>query len=333
LAGSNDARSSDGGRLASYLASRLLTTAIIVAGAMVLIFSLPLFVPGNPADVLLGPQATPEYAQQFIRSMGLDRPIHERLVLFFWRVLQGDLGVDVVNGIKVTTLVGRVLPYTLILVFSAIGLATLIGVPLGCYAAMHPNSRTDQALAVLSVSVIAIPSFVVGLFLLLIFSIWLNWLPVLGTSRTGAFSDQFQRLILPCLSLALSWVGFIARLMRTSLLEVLGEPYIRTARAYGIRNRLIVYKYALKNACIPTIAILGLGIGRLLVGAVFIEIIFARPGIGRLIYEAVALRNYPVLQGGVLVTVLLFVLINLIVDLSYSWIDPRIRPGAQRAGA
>jgi peptide/nickel transport system permease protein len=155
---------------------------------------------------------------------------------------------------------------------------------------------------------------------------------VLGTSRSGDWLDEFKRMILPTVALALGWVGFIARLVRTSMLEVMGENYIRTSRAYGLSERLITYKYALKNACIPTITILGLGIGRLLGGAVLIEIVFARPGLGRLIYGAISERNYPVVQGAVLVVVVVFVLVNLIVDLSYSAIDPRIRHDSRGAG-
>ncbi len=173
----------------------------------------------------------------------------------------------------------------------------------------------------------------IAIFLLLIFAIWLDWLPVLGASRSGALGDEFRRMILPTLALALGWIGFIARLVRTSMLEVMGEPYIRTSRAYGLSNRLITYKYALKNACIPTLTILGMGIGRLLGGAVLVEIVFARPGLGRLIYNAISERNYPVVQGAVLVVVVLFVVVNLIVDLSYSAIDPRIRHDASDHGA
>ncbi len=230
-------------------------------------------------------------------------------------------------------LIREVIPYTLILTFSALGLAALIGVPLGIYAATHRGSVLDNVLAFVSVAFIAVPSFVIAIFLLLIFAIWLDWLPVLGASRTGALGDEIKRMILPTLALALGWIGFIARLIRTSMLEVMGEPYIRTSRAYGLSQRLVTYKYALKNACIPTITLLGLGIGRLLGNAVLVEIVFARPGLGRLIYGAISERNYPVVQGAALVVVVLFVAVNLIVDLSYSAIDPRIRHDAARPGA
>lgn len=313
-----------------YLASRLVTAVLIAFGAMLLLFTLSAIVPGDPATALLGPQATPEYARRFITEMGLDQPLYRRLLTFLGNVLTGNLGTDVLTGRPVAGIVWAVVPYTFILTFLAIGLAVLIGVPLGCFAATHRGSVFDHVLALVSVAFIAIPSFVIAIFLLLIFSIWLDWLPVLGAGRSGDLADQARRLILPTVALSAGWIGFIARLVRTSMLEVMGENYIRTARAYGLSERLVTYKYALKNACIPTIAVLGMGIGRLLGGAVLVEIVFSRPGLGRLIFDAIAARNFPVLQGAVLVVVLVFVITNLIVDLSYSAIDPRIR---REAGA
>jgi peptide/nickel transport system permease protein len=315
---------------ARYLASRLVTTALIVFGAMLLLFTLSAVVPGDPASALLGPQATPEYRAQFIKDMGLDRPFHERLLVFFGNLLTGNLGIDILSGKPVWSIISSVLPFTFILTFAAIGLAVLLGVPLGCFAAVRRGSIFDHILAFISVAFIAIPSFVIAIFLLLIFSIWLDWLPVLGEGKSGDWLDQARRLILPTTALAVGWIGFIARLVRTSMLEVMGENYIRTSRAYGLSERLVTYKYALKNACIPTIAILGMGVGRLLGGAVLVEIVFSRPGLGRLIFDAIATRNYPVLQGAVFVVVLIFVVTNLLVDLSYSAIDPRIRRQAGR---
>ncbi|CAO3360157.1 ABC transporter, permease protein 1 (cluster 5, nickel/peptides/opines) [Azospirillum melinis] len=311
--------------LLRHVGQRLATTLLVLAGAVALLFVLTLFISGNPAQVLLGPRATPEAVQAFTQAMGLDRPVHERFALFVWNVLHGDLGTDVVSGRPVAALVAEVLPYTVTLTLSAIGIAVLFGVPLGCYAATHPGSAVDRAAAVVSIGFIAIPNFVVAILLLMVFSIWLDWFPVLGVSRSGDVGDQLARLALPAVSLALGWIGYIARLLRASLLEVLGEPHIRTLRAYGVPDRTIVYKYALKPAAIPTVAILGLGVGRLLGGAIFAEIVFARPGIGTLVYDAISSRNYPVVQACVLVVVALFTLTNLAVDLSYAWLDPRIR--------
>lgn len=311
-----------------YALSRLLTTALIVLGAMLLLFALTVLVPGDPAAILLGPQASPETTARFIAEMGLDQPVPVRFVRFFAHLLTGDLGTDVVSGRRVTASVGAVLPYTVILTAAAIALAIAIGVPLGVLAATRPGSMADNALASLSVTFIAIPSFVVAILLLVVFSVWLDWLPVLGAGRDNDWADQARRLILPTIALSVGWVGFVARLVRTAMLEVLNEPYIRTARAYGLPGYQIVYKYALKNACIAPLAILGLGVGRLLGGAVLVEIVFARPGLGRLVLDAINARNFSVLQGAVLVVVVLFVLTNLAVDLLYGAIDPRMRRSA-----
>jgi len=307
-----------------YIGSRLVTTLLVLLCATILLFALTLLIPGNPAAVLLGPRATPEAVQAYSHVMGLDRPLLERLAIFLGNVVRGDLGRDVISGRPVLDLVLEVFPYTLTLTFAAIGIAVLLGVPLGCYAATHPGSLLDQLGAVASVAFIAMPNFVVAVFLVLIFSVWLHWLPVLGVGLGGGWGDAALRLILPALSLALTWIGYIARLLRASLLEVLGEAHIRTARAYGVAERRLVYRNALKLAAIPTVAILGLGVGRLLGGAIFAEIVFARPGLGTLVYDAIAVRNYPVVQAAVLVVVGVFTLANLAADLSYLWLDPRL---------
>jgi peptide/nickel transport system permease protein len=286
---------------------------------------LTLVIPGDPATILLGPRATPELVAALTQRMGLDLPLHLRLLHFFGDLLRGDLGEDILSGRPVAGLVLAALPNTVMLAISAIGLAVLIGLPLGCYAATHPGSVGDQVAAFVSVGFIATPSFVIAVFLLLIFSVSLHWLPVMGAGAAGDPLDQLQHLVLPSVALAAGWIGYIARLIRSSLLEILGEPFIRTSRAYGIAARVIVYKYALKLACIPTLAVLGVGIGELLGGAVFAEIIFNRPGLGSLIYKSILDRNYPVVQGSIFVIVLLFVLTNLLVDLSYAWLDPRTR--------
>ncbi len=307
------------------LFGRVLTTVLVVAGAMALLFLLTVLVPGDPATALLGPDASPAYARQFIAEMGLDQPVHIRFWRFASHLATGDLGTDVLTGRKVSTIIWSVLPYTLVLTGASIGLSIVLGVPLGVMAALRPGSFVDHALAGLSVAFIAIPSFVIAILLLVLFSVWLDWLPVLGTGRVDDWADQARRLILPTLALAIGWVGFLARLVRTAMLEVLAEPYIRTARAYGLPARTIVFKYALKNACIPPLAVLGLGVGRLLGGAVLVEIVFSRPGLGRLVLDAINARNFPVLQGAVLVVVVLFVATNLILDLLYLAIDPRLR--------
>jgi peptide/nickel transport system permease protein len=313
------------GGAARHLAVRLLSPVLVVLGAMLLLFALSAIVPGDPAASLLGPQASPEAARRFVAEMGLDQPLPARLMTFFGRVVVGDLGTDVLSGRPVAALIAAVLPHTLVLTFAAIGLAVLSGVPLGVLAATRPGSPLDTVLAFISVAFIALPSFVVAIFLLLLFSIWLDWLPVLGIGDAGSLADQARRLVLPAVALSLGWIGFIARLVRAGLLEVMAEPHVRTLRAFGVAESVITYRFALRQASIPAVAILGLGVGRLLGGAVLVEIVFARPGLGRLLYEAITQRNYPVVQGAVLVVVVLFVAVNLLVDLAYAAIDPRIR--------
>lgn len=305
-----------------WVASRGVYAGLVVLGATCVLFALTLAIPGNPAQILLGPQATPEAVEAFTRLMGLDRPVWERLGRFLWNAARGEFGTDVISGRPVMALVWEVLPHTLALTAAAMGLAVGLGVPLGCLAALRPGGWLDTLAAVLSVAVIALPSFVVAVALLLVFSTWLHWLPVLGAGRQGA-GDEALRLVLPAVSLAVGWVGYIARLLRASLLEALGEPHARTARAYGVAERRVVGKYALRLAMAPTLAVLGIGVGQMLGGAVFAEVVFARPGLGTLVYDAISARNYPVVQAAVLVVVGLYALANLCVDAALVWLDPR----------
>jgi len=309
----------------SYVFNRVLTAVMSVFGAMLVIVILLNVVPGDPATALLGPMATPEYARQFIAEMGLDQPIYVRLWRFFTQVAAGNLGTDVISGRSVNAIVWAALPHTFALALGSMALACLIGIPAGVYGAVHKGSVADTLMAMISVVVVSVPSFILGIFLLIVFSIWLNWLPVLGVSDSADLRDQLARMVLPTVALALGWIGLIARLVRTSMLEALGQNYVRTARAYGLRENMIHYKYALKNAIIPTLAIIGMGIGRLLGGAVLIEIIFARQGLGSVLYAALQARNFSVLQGSVFIVVVIFVAINLLTELSYSFFDPRIR--------
>lgn len=310
--------------LLGYALGRLASTAAIVLLALTLLFSLTLLVPGDPASSLLGPRATPEAIADLRLRMGLDLPLWERLARFLGQALSGDLGRDLISGRPILTMVLEALPHTVALTFAAMALALAVGAPLGVYAATHSGSRLDQLAAAFSVAAMAIPSYVVAIFLLLVFALELDWLPALGVGD-GGLASALAHLALPATALAVGWIGYIARLMRASLLEALGEPFIRTARAYGLPERVVLWKYALKNAFIPTLAVLGIGVGKLLGGAVFIEILFARPGLGKLLYDAIGVRNYPVVQGCVLIVVLLFVLSNLVVDLLTAWLDPRVR--------
>jgi len=258
-------------------------------------------------------------------SMDLDQPVYIQLGRFLRNLLRGDLGTDVFTGRSINTMVADALPHTIALAFSGLGLAILLGIPLGIYSATNPDSWMDRFTALISISLITIPSYVAGLFLLIIFSVELQILPAIGTGSLDDPVDYLMRLILPSVALAGTWIGYIARLVRTSLMEIMNENYIRTARAGGISERLIRYKYALKNAIIPTVAVLGVGMGSLMGGAVFVEVVFSRTGMGTLIFTAITNRNFPVVRAGVLVIAFLFVLINFLVDLIYTYLDPRIQ--------
>lgn len=306
----------------AFIARRALTAATSILGAMLLLFCLSSVIPGDPATVLLGPQASPEYARQFIEQMGLDRPIYERLLMFFGNVLTGDLGTDVISGRPVAQIVFDVLPSTIYLALASVVVAVCFGIPLGIFAATHRGTAADAILAAFSIVFISMPSFILGIIFLVIFSVWLSWLPILGSGTS--FWDQVQHLILPAIVLSLGYIGLIARLVRVSMLEVLEESYIRTSRAFGISQTRIVGTYALRNAMLPTLATLGMIVGRLLGGAVLIEILFARQGLGTTLYDAIVSRNYPVMQGVVFIVVVIFVLVQLLVEVGYALIDPRI---------
>lgn len=311
--------------MAGYLLKRLTMTFLVVLVVMVFLSVIVHLVPGDPAKIILGPRATESLVATVREEMGLDNPVHVQVWDFVTGALQGDLGKDFLSRVPVSELILEALPHTIVLAVTAIGLAALLGIPLGVYAATKPNSLLDRVTALVSVSLITMPYYIAGLFLLLLFSLHWRIFPAVGAGSFSDPLDYLRHLALPAAALALTWVGYIARLVRTSMLEVLGANYIRTARAFGLRERVVFYKYALKNAVIPTVAVVSVGLGELMGGAVFVEVIFSRPGLGRLAVEAIATRNFPILQGSVLVIALAYILTNLIADLSYRFLDPRIR--------
>ncbi len=308
-----------------YLIKRLALGVVIVMLAVTLLFCMIHLVPGDPARILLGPRATPELIASMSARMGLDQPLPIQILLFFGNLFRGDLGMDVITNRPVADMVFGQLPYTLWLIFTAIGFAMVIGIPLGCYSALHRNTLIDRVTGVLSVACITVPAFVVALYSLLIFAVTLNWFPAVGAGEQGDFWDQARHIVLPALAIGLSWIGYLARLVRASMLEVMGENHIRTARAYGLPERVVVFRYALKLAVLPTVTVIGVGMGFLLSAALFTEIVFARPGIGKLIFDSITTRNYPVVMGSVLVSTVLFVISTTLSDLVNAWLDPRIR--------
>jgi peptide/nickel transport system permease protein len=308
-----------------YFVKRIFLGILIIAVAVTLMFCMIHLVPGDPARIMLGPRGTPEMIADITMRMGLDQPLVIQLMKFFGNILQGDLGIDVISSRPVTAIVFGQLPYTLWLIFSAIFGAMLIGIPLGCYSALHRNTLADRVTGVISVACITAPSFVVALYSLLIFAVTLKWFPAIGAGDKGDLFDQATHLVLPAFAIGISWVGYLSRLVRASMLEVLGENHIRTARAYGLTDFTVVYRYALKIAILPTVTVIGVGMGFLLSAAVLTEIVFARPGLGKLIIESITSRNYPVVMGSVLVSTVLFVISTTISDLVNAWLDPRIR--------
>jgi peptide/nickel transport system permease protein len=308
-----------------YLLKRFFMTILVLFFVIVFLSLIVHIVPGDPAKHLLGPRANPDLIARTREAMDLDKSVVEQVGNFIWKVSHGTFGNDVITGRSIGTFIRSALPHTLILAWTSLGLAVLIGIPIGVYSATHPDSWLDRITAILSISFITIPSYVGGLFLLLLFAVELQLMPAIGLGEEGDILDYIRHLILPASALAITWIGYLARLVRASLLEVLNETYIRAAMAAGLSRRLIFYKYALKNALIPTVAVLGVGIGNLMGGAVFVELIFSRPGMGTLIYNAIQSRNFPIVRAGVLVIAFLFVAANLVADLAYTYLDPRIK--------
>jgi peptide/nickel transport system permease protein len=308
-----------------YSVKRIGLAGLIVLVAMIMLFGMIYLVPGDPASIALGPRATPEMKAALSARMGLDQPIPVQLLNFISGVVTGNLGVDVWSNRSVAAIILEALPHTLALTALGLGWSVTLGIVLGCFSATHRGSWIDRAIGVVSVSAIAVPSFVVALYSLIVFAVMLKWLPAIGAGQAGDVGDQLRHLILPAFAIGIGWVGYIARLVRASMLEVMGDNFIRTARAFGLPERRVVYRYALTVAILPTVALLGVGIGNLLSGAVFAEIVFARPGIGKLIYDSVLNRNYPVVMGAVLVTTILYVVATLIADLLAALLDPRVR--------
>jgi peptide/nickel transport system permease protein len=308
-----------------YALQRIALSVLILITSMVMLFSALKLIPGDPATIMLGSRASAAMRARITEELGLNDPVLVQLGTFFGRILQGNLGNDMWSQRPVAQMVLENLPYTLALIATGLGWAALLGIPLGCYSAIRRNSFVDKFAGVLSVATISIPSFVVAIYVILLFAIELGWLPVIGAGERGDLGDQLTHLIMPGFALGLGWVGYLSRIVRASMLEVMGENHIRTARAFGLPELLIVRSYALRIAILPTVTLLAIAIGGLLSSAVFVEAIFARPGIGKLIVDAANMRNFPVVQGGVLATVALFALTMPVADLIVAWLDPRVR--------
>lgn len=289
----------------------------------VFVFSLMNFLPGDPAMLMMAGEyaTTPEQVDKLREQLGLNDPVHVRYGRFLLGAVQGDLGRSVQFKRPVMSIILERLPSTIELAASALLIATILGISLGILAALNQNTWIDSASMVFSFIGITMPLFYIGLLLMFFFSVKLGWLPVTGGSR-------FMRLILPAATLGFVSSGVIARLVRANLLEVLKQEYITTARSKGLSERMVLVQHAMKNMLIPVVTIIGLQIGGMLSGSVITETVFTRPGVGRLAVEAVLWKDFPLAQGTILVTAAIYVVVNLLVDVSYAWLDPRIKYGS-----
>ncbi len=299
----------------------LVTVTLIVSIAFVI-----LRMSGDPAIIILGPEAPPEAFEAFRRNWGLDQPIWVQYLRYFWAILGGDLGNSMRDGRSALEVVGERIPLTLAITVPALLLKIAIGLPAGIFAALHRNTFLDRLIMTVSVMGFTVPSFVLGLVLALVFAVWLRWLPSGG-------SDTWMHAILPIFTMGVIGAAVIARFTRSAMLEVLGQPYIRTASAKGLVWRDVVTRHALPNAAIPTLTIVGFMVGSLVAGAVVVESVFSWPGVGRLLVTAVANRDLAVVQVILLLVGFTMVFANLAVDLLYGWVDPRLRAKRLTAGA
>lgn len=313
--------------MASYILQRTLLSGCILLAAVVILFCLIHFVPGDPATIALGPRATEEQKEVFRERMGLDQPLAVQAMRFVARLASGDLGTDLLTRQPVLVLVANAFPKTVALALVGLGWAALLGTALGCRSALKSDGWEDRLTGVFSTSVIALPSFLVAIYALVIFAVSLQWLPAIGAGEPGDIGDQAIHLILPAFAVGIGWVGYIARLVRAALLDTLQENHVRTYRAFGVSDMRIVFRFALPIALVPVVAVLGVGLGNLLSGAVLVEVVFSRPGLGLLAHDAVMTRNFPVLLGTVVVTTVLYVAANLFTDVIAAVLDPRIRQG------
>jgi ABC-type dipeptide/oligopeptide/nickel transport system permease component len=302
----------------AYVARRLVQLVPVLLGISLLVFLLVHLVPGDPVRVMMQDVGSPEQIERVRGQLGLDRPIYVQYVTFVVRAARGDFGRSIHTRRPVAQEIALRFPYTLRMAVAATLVAVVAGIVLGAIAAMNHQSIFDYGTMTIALAGVSVPSFWFGLVLILIFSLYLRWLPPVG-------ADTALHLVLPAITLGSSAAAIIARLTRSSMLEVLRQDYIRTARAKGLADRRLVYRHALKNAMIPVVSIVGLQFAGLLGGAVIVETVFGWPGIGRLAVEAIFTRDIPVIQAVVLVAAVMFVLVNLVVDVLYGVLDPRVR--------
>ena len=308
-----------------YVLKRLAMSIPILIAVLTLVFIIIRIVPGDPAMVVLGDQASTEALEALRTKMGLDVPLIEPYFTFLFGALRGDLGLSLLSGRPVLGEVMTVLPYTIDLTIAGVLIGIVFGVPLGVLTAVYRNSVTDYIIRVFSLFGLSFPAFYSAILLILVFSIQFQMFPVISDPDLANYSQRLEHLVLPALNLGLIMVAYITRSTRSSMLEVLREDYVRTAKAKGVPRIVVIFRHALKNALIPIVTVIGLYLGVLIGNSVLTEIVFNRPGLGKLILDALSERDYPLLQGVMVIYAFIIVLVNLITDLTYGFVDPRVK--------
>src|SRR5579863_851806 len=310
----------------AYIVRRVLATIPVMAVVAVFVFLLLHLSPGDPAAIIAGDTATVADIAHIRAAHGLDQPLYIQFGIWLWRLLHGDLGISIFTNLPVTHLIVQRLEPTVALTVSTLIVSVAVAIPMGILAAWRAGSWIDRLVMVFAVLGFSVPVFVLAYILIFVFAIWLDVLPVQGyVSITRGFWPFLSHIILPSIALGMIFAALIARITRASMLDVLAQDYIRTAQAKGLGNRQVLIGHALKNAAVPIVTIIGIGVALLIGGVVVTETVFAIPGLGRLTVDAILRRDYPIIQGIILVFSAAYVLVNLLVDLSYTLLDPRIR--------
>ncbi len=310
----------------AYIVRRILSTVPVMAVVALFVFALLHLSPGDPAAIIAGDTATPDDIARIHQALGLDQPLYVQFASWVWRLLHGDLGISIFTNLPVTTLIAQRVEPTVVLTISTVLVSVLAAIPMGVLAAWKAGSWIDRTVMVFAVLGFSVPVFVVAYVLIYVFAVRTDLLPVQGFVGIDRGLWPFlSHLVMPTLALAMVFAALIARMTRASMLDVLAQDYIRTAQAKGLANDKVLIGHALKNAAVPIVTIIGIGIALLISGVVVTETVFAIPGLGRLTVDAILRRDYPIIQGIILIFSAAYVLVNLLVDLSYTFLDPRIR--------
>ncbi|MEM7131934.1 MAG: ABC transporter permease [Chloroflexota bacterium] len=308
-----------------YIFRRLLLSIPTLLAVLTLVFVIVRILPGDPAVAVLGDNASQEAVEALREKMGLNYPLPVQYAQFLGGLLQGDLGNSMINGKSIAEQIRSVLPYTLDLTIASVILGILMGVPLGIVTALRRNSAADYAGRVFSLAGLSIPAFYLGILLMLIFGVWIDLFPVVGAGKRNILGSRLNHLVLPAFTLGLIMTAYVTRMTRSAMLNIMGEDYVRTARAKGLADRVVLTRHALRSALIPIVSIVGLFTVSLIGSSVMTETVFNRPGLGKLMVGAMKQRDYTMLQSIMVIYAFMIVLINLLVDLLYGFVDPRVR--------